>query len=386
MEAFTEETGIDVVYEGSATFETLIRTRAEGGNPPDIALFPQPGLMADLARQDQLQDLSGMVDVDAYGEAAVPGLLDLGTVDDTVVGLQYRLNIKSLVWYPKPEFEEAGYEIPETHDELLALSDQIVEDGGTPWCIGIESADATGWVVTDWFEDFLLRTAGPEFYDGWVEGTNEFSSEEVTRVGELVGDIWFNDDYVLGGRQSIVTTPFGDAPDPMFNEEPDCWLHRQASFITGFFPDDVQENLEEEAGFFYLPPIDEDQGSPILIAGDLASAFNDDESTAALMQYLATPEAGNEWAQQGGFLSAFADFDTSLYPDEITRQQGEIVANADVARFDGSDLMPGQVGAGSFWTEMTSWVNGGVELEDALMAIDEDFPEPGETTELESEG
>lgn len=149
-----------------------------------------------------------------------------------MAGIWNRSNVKSLVWYPKAEFEAAGYEVPETWDEMIALSEQIVKDGDNPWAIGIESGAATGWVATDWMEDIMLRTTSPENYDKWVNGELPFSSPEVKNAAEKMSEIWLNDDFVYGGRKSIVTTNFGDAPKPMFDEPPKTWLHRQGSFLS----------------------------------------------------------------------------------------------------------------------------------------------------------
>ncbi|MFQ3583839.1 MAG: ABC transporter substrate-binding protein, partial [Cyanobacteriota bacterium] len=189
MRPFEERTGIQVDYEGSGDFETLITVRMEGGDPPDIIAFPQPGLMMEYAREGRLVDLSEVIDSQQLSQGYRSFWLELGTVDDTLVGVWYRASVKSLVWYPVPQFEEAGYEIPETWDELLALSDQIVADGGTPWCIGIESSGATGWVGTDWIEDILLRTSGPEVYDQWVRNEIPFNDPRVKEAFEKMGEI-----------------------------------------------------------------------------------------------------------------------------------------------------------------------------------------------------
>ncbi len=370
---FEEETGIDIVYEGSGDFEQLATLRIEGGNPPDVIMFPQPGLMADLARQGNLVDLSTMIDTETLEANYSDTWVDLGTVDDTLYGIWYRASLKSLVWYPVPEFEEAGYEIPQTWDEMIALSDQIVADGSTPWCIGMESATATGWVGTDWVEDIMLRTAGAEAYDQWVAGELDFSSEEVTRAFEMFGDIVMNPDYVLGGTTAVLTTPFGDAPTPMFDDPPGCWLHRQASFIAGFFPEDVQADLANNVNAFYLPPIDEEDGSPVLGAGDVLAATSDRQEVADFMNFLMMPEAAEYWASQGGFLSPNSSLSLDVYPDEITQVQAEILTGADVFRFDASDLMPGAVGTGSFWTAIVNWISG-QDLDSSLSAIDASWP------------
>ena len=288
-----------------------------------------------------------------------------------------RMAVKSLVWYPVPEFEEAGYAVPETWAELMDLQAQIIADGGTPWCIGAESGADTGWVMTDWIEELMLRTGGPDVYDQWVSHEIPFDDPAVVEAGSMFGDIVFTEGAVLGGPQGILTTPFGDSPNPMFDEEPGCFMHRQGNFVTGFFPEDVQADLGANVGIFVLPPVEDGfDGQPILGGGDMAAMFSDNEDTVAVMEFLTSDEFGGPWAEAGGWLSPHATFDSSLYPDEITQQTAELAADADVFRFDGSDLMPPEVGAGSFWDGMVEWVSGSVELEEALTGIEESWPAP----------
>jgi alpha-glucoside transport system substrate-binding protein len=149
--------------------------------------------------------------------------LDVAVMEGQSAGVWHRYNAKSLVWYPVDDFEAAGYEVPETWDDLVALTQQIADDGDTAWCIGIESGAATGWAATDWTEEMMLRTTSLENYDKWTTGELKFDSPEVKNAAETLAKIWFNDDYVYGGRASIVTTFFGDSPVPMFDDPPKCF-------------------------------------------------------------------------------------------------------------------------------------------------------------------
>ncbi len=372
MKDFEEQTGIDVRYEGSSDFESLITVRVEGGDPPDVAAFPQPGLLQDFVSRGKVQDLNDWFEPGYLKEYYDQSWLNIATMGNIMAGVWYRANVKSLVWYPKAEFEEAGYEVPKTWDEMMELTQQMVDDGRVPWSIGIESSGATGWVATDWLEDIMLRTVKPEKYDAWVNGELPFDSEEVRRACNIMADIWFNEEYVLGGTKSILTVPFGDAPQPLFADPPKAWLHRQASFITDFFPE--EGTMGEDIDFFYLPPIDEEQGKPVLGAGDIMGAFTDRPEVRAVMRYLATGESIEEWVKSGGVVAPHKDAKLSWYPTEANRKYAEILRNADTFRFDGSDLMPGQVGAGAFWKQMTNWVSGD-SLDQVLPAIDQAWPE-----------
>ena len=373
MAPFEEQTGIDIVYEGSGDFESLVVIRAEGGDPPDIAAFPQPGLMTDLVRRGFIVDLSESFSMDYLQQQYSDAWIDLSRVDGTIAGVWYRASLKSLVWYAKPVFEAEGYEIPETWDELVALSEQMVSDGHTPWSIGIESSGATGWVATDWVEDIMLRTATSEQYDAWTRGELAFNSPEVRRAVEIMGDIWFRDDFVLGGRSAILTVPFGDAATPLVTDPPRALMHRQATFIAGFLPEAAQEQLGEVIDVFYLPPIDAEEGKAALGAGDILSAFNDNAATLAAMRWLSSGESTRVWAGFGGFVAPHKDAAIEWHGSYIDQKAAEIIQDADTFRFDGSDLMPGVVGAGTFWTGMVDYVSG-EELGTVLDKIDASFP------------
>lgn len=375
FESFEEETGITVDFEEASQFETVLPTRVEGGNPPDIALFPQPGLMLDMAQQADATPLSEFMDMQSLEENIVSGFLDTATDDEgNTYGFPIKMANKSLLWYPVPEFEEAGYEVPETQEELEDLEQQIRDDGNTPWCLGMESGADTGWVGTDWIEDYMLRLHGADAYDAWVAGELDFQSEEVTAAWQEFGEVWQTEGNVRGGTNGMLNIPFGDSPNPMFEEEPGCYLHRQANFATTFFPEDVQENLEENVGVTYFPAF-EGEDRPVLAGGDFAVMMNDTDAAQQFMEFMAQPEFGEEGAAMGGWLSPNVNFDTSTYPNDITRDIHNAAAEADLVRFDASDQMPGEVGAGSFWTGIVDWVSGGSDLEAVLQSIDESWPE-----------
>jgi alpha-glucoside transport system substrate-binding protein len=277
-----------------------------------------------------------------------------------MAGIWARFNAKSQVWYPKQAWDAAGYEIPTTWDEMLELSDLIVSDGDTPWCVGIESGAATGWPATDWMEEVMLRTTSLENYDKWTRGELPFDSPEVKNALQVLSDLWLNDDYVYGGSAAIVTTFFGDAPTPMFEDPPKCWLHKQGNFITSFFPAGVEAGVDYD--FFYLPPIDEQYGKPYLVAGDIYAMFNDRDEVRAVMEFFTRGESLKEWLAAGGALSPHKDVNLDWYGDEVERGVAQLVSEATSVRFDGSDLMPGEVGAGSFWKGMTDYFSGSVDM------------------------
>ncbi len=385
IDAFNEQyPNITVEEQGDNNFESLARTRVGSGQAPDIILHPQPGLLNDFYNDGATRILTP---ADNLESDLVGGLFELGTINGDFSAVPMRLSLKSLVWYNVPAWEAGGYEIPETWAELQALTEEIAANGDVeaPWCIGMESGDATGWVATDWVEDILLRDIGPEAYDEWVAGDLDFASDEVkSAIEDYMVPIWTNDDYVFGGRENIAREPFGTSINGILTGEGgDCMLHRQATFIEGFIKEaNPDATFGEDYDFFFLPGIEDGAGgTPALGAGDYAALYSDNEAAVEFMKFLTTPEAGEGWAARGGFLSPFTTFDAEVYPTESSKRAGELLADATSFRFDGSDLMPADVGAssgdGAFWNEMTAWITGQAELEEALASIDEKYDEVG---------
>ncbi len=374
---FEAWTGIDIQYTGSKEFEVAITAAVDGGAAPDIADFPQPGLLKRFVDAGQVVDVNTFMNAEWLSTNYSQSWLDMANIGDINAGVWARYNGKSLVWYPKKAFEEAGYTVPTTWAELTALADQIVADGSSPWCVGIESGAATGWPATDWMEEVMLRTTSLENYDRWsLPATPEdrlpFTSPEVKNAAETLASIWFTENYVFGGREAIAGTFFGDAPTPMFDENPGCYMHKQGNFITSFFPEGLVAG--EDYDFFYLPGIDEAYGSPFLVAGDIYSMFNDRPEVRAVMDFFSRGDSLKTWLASGGALSPHNDAQLEWYGSDVERGIAALVAGASSLRFDGSDIMPGAVGSGSFWKGMTDWVSGTVDLDTALAEIDASWP------------
>jgi len=360
---FEAATGANIDYAGSDSFEQQIVIDTQAGSPPHVAVFPQPGLAADLASRGFLVPLGD--DIRSWtleNYAAGQSWVDLGTYVDAsgnpdFFGFFYKVDLKSLVWYSPDNFADAGYEIPQSMEELIALSDRIVADGTTPWCIGLGSGDATGWPATDWVEDILLRTQPPEVYDGWVTNEIPFNDPRIVNAIEVFGSFAKNDAWVDGGAASVGSTDFRDSPAGLFTVPPRCYMHRQASFIPSFFPEGTE--LGVDADFFYFPAFDgEDLGRPVLGAGTLWAMTRESAAARVLIDFLTTPLAHELWMAQAGFLTPHLGVNLDAYANDTLRGQGAILQNATTFRFDGSDLMPGAIGAGAFWTGMVNYVSG----------------------------
>jgi len=341
VEPFEAATGIKVEFTGTRDLPIILTTRVAAGNPPDISGIPNPGQMQEFAEIGALVDLSEFMDIGKLQDEYSKTWIDLGSYGGKLYSIFISADLKSLVWYDPKAFASAGYQIPQTWDELMTLSDKMVAQGKTPWSIGLESGAASGWPGTDWIEDIMLRTAKPEIYDKWVNHEISWTDSAVKRAWEIFGDIARSDKYVYGGAATALTTNFGDAPNVLFSSPPRAYMHKQATFIKSFILNyDPSLKPGKDFSFFPFPSIDPEYGTPALGAADMFAVFNNTPEAQALMRYLATAGAQEIWVVQLGKLSANKRVNPSAYPDDLTREAAQILASAQTFRFDGSDLMP----------------------------------------------
>jgi len=371
LEPFEAATGIKVEFTGTRDLPTILPIRVAAGNPPDISAIPNPGQMQEFAGVGALVDLSEFMDIGKLQDEYSQTWIDLGSYGGKLYSIFISADLKSLVWYNPKAFANAGYQIPQTWDELMTLSDKMVAQGKTPWSIGLESGAASGWPGTDWIEDIMLRTAKPEVYDKWVNHEIPWTDSVVKRAWEIFGDIARSDKYVYGGAATALTTNFGDAPNVLFTSPPRAYMHKQATFIKSFILNyDPTLKPGQDFSFFPFPSIDSEYGTPALGAADMFAVFNNTPEAQALMRYLATAGAQEIWVVQLGKLSANRRVNPSAYPDDLTREAAQILASAQTFRFDGSDLMPAAVGSGSFWSGILDYI-GGEDLDSVLKRIEE---------------
>jgi serine/threonine protein kinase/ABC-type glycerol-3-phosphate transport system substrate-binding protein len=385
---FTAETGIEVRLVGSdLTDEEAIDYVADSvaaGDPPDIAPLPQPGAVRDLARQGALIDLGTYVDIEQLRRDQSPYLISLGTLGDdgswpastgTTFGAFSDLNLKSMIWYPVPELQAAGYQTPRTWDELIALSDALVRDGETPWCLGWESGGGDGWPGTDWIELLLLRGPGPEVYDRWTTHEIPFDSPPVRQAFERLGQILFTQGYTADGA---VEEHFWNAQRPMVKKQPPgCWLYQFPTFAADPLP---PGSVGESTSIFPFPSVGADSRG-VVGGGNIIGAFSDRPEVRELVRYFLSPTYGEAIATSGAaFTSANRRFDLRKY-DPFERRQAKIVDAAladDAFRFDASDLMPPPIGNDLFWAAMMRYAREGPESLDPILAeLDAAWPDDG---------
>jgi alpha-glucoside transport system substrate-binding protein len=381
LNAHFADMNLKVTFAGDGDWESNINTQLQGGNAPDISFFPQPGKLAGFVDEGFVVPVNDAV-VDTMTEFWSPGLSDVVKYDGVQYGVPVKSDLKGIVFYKPALFEADGYSIPETYDDFVALVDTMAAaDGPKPLCVGIESGTATGWIFTDWVEDMMLRLHGGDVYDQWISNEVKFDDPRVIEAMQAVKDLW-TDDNVFAAGGTISATNFG-TPVAEAHAADDCYMVRHSNFFAGLYPAGTtfaDPSDPESIDVFYFPDINGD--GPVLSAGNFAAAFNDEPATMAVMEYLATAEYAQ--TRQGlqsaelegslsGFLSAAKGQDPSVY-QPLEQQFLEILSTADFVRFDGGDLMPGEVGSGSFWSAGTSLTNGDITAEEAGAAIQATWP------------
>jgi len=365
VKKFEQCTGISIEYQPSKEFEAALKTKVDGGNAPDIALFPQPGLLATFATAGKLKPASDALTQEAE-QNWVPSWVKYGTVGGYFFAAPLGANLKSLVWYSPKYFKQYGYTVPTTWNDMIALMDKMAADGHKPVCAGIESGDATGWPATDWMEEVMLRKYGPDVYDQWIAHTVKFSDPQVADVLKTVGSILKNPKYVnagIGDVKSIATTAFQKGGLPI--ETGKCMLHFQANFYAANWDKGTTVGPNGDVYAFYEPTMSDKFGKVIEVGGEFAGAFSDRPEVEAVQLYLASGEWATEkatlnaQAKTSGWATANQKVDQSVFVDPIDKLSVSLLTNPQsTARFDASDLMPSQVGSAAEWKQLTQWILG----------------------------
>lgn len=333
VKPWEDQTGAKVNYTGTRDIDAVLTTGVAAGTLPDLAGLPGPGQMAQYAAAGALQDLSPVLDVTTYKSETSAPLVSLGTVNGTLVGVFIKTSIKGLIWYD-PKVNDFSASPPATWADLQTAITANASKAAAPWCLGIESGAASGWPGTDWIEDLVLREAGPDVYNSWYQGKTKWDDPAIMKAFQDFGQVVATS---YGGANTIATTNFANAGDPLFKTPPGCLFLHQASFITGLGAFKAAKS-GTDYNFFPFPDINTQFTGAVEGAGDLFGMFHNTPASASLMKYLVTAPAQDIWVKLGGAISA--NKNATDYPDAISKRSADLLANAKIFVFDASDLMP----------------------------------------------
>ncbi len=331
---------------GTRDILDVLTIRVAGGNPPDIAVLSTPGTMQEFARDGKLVALDSFLDMDKIRNEYSQAWIDIGTVDGKLYGIPSKAANKSTVWYNPKVFDANGLQVPETWNEMIALSDQLVAAGLSPWSIGVESGGTSGWPGTDWIGQLLLSEYGSEVYDQWVNHEIPWTDSRVRSAWENFGQIALTPGYVAAGADFVLSTNFASASYLPFESPPKAAMYFLGSFVQGFiegqFPDLI---IEEDYSFFPFPSINPQYEGAVTSGADLLVMFNDNEASRSLVGYLATAEAQEIWVHRGGFTSTNKLVSLESYPDALAAKVAEQLTSAEIVRFDADDIWGGDLQA-----------------------------------------
>lgn len=371
VEQWEKDTGGKMDYTGTRDLPAILTTRIGAGNPPDVAILPNPGQMIEFARDGKLVPLDSFLDTGKIKKEYSQAWIDLGTVDGKLYGIFYNASTKGTVWYNPKVFEKNGWQVPKTWDELLALSDQILASGLAPWSIALESGEASGWPGTDWIQQILLTESGPEVFDQWVAHAIPWTDPRIKSAWERFGAIALKEGYVPGGKNFILATNFVPGSYLPFEDPPKAAMYFLGSFVQGFiseqFPDLV---AGEDYSFFTVPPIDPQYAGAVTGGANVIVAFNDNPTTRSFIKYLATAEAQQIWVEKGGFIGTNKKISTDAYPDALAAKAAEQLANAPIFRFDPDDLFPSALQT-AYWKGVLDYLNDPSQLDSILQRLEE---------------
>ncbi|MFF3765579.1 ABC transporter substrate-binding protein [Streptomyces sp. NPDC001922] len=343
LDAFGEKTGATVNFVSTGdNVSTVVGSKIEGGNAPDVVMVPQVGVLKQFAEKGWLQPLSANVH-DKAGINFAPVWRDYGSVGGKFYGLYFKASHKSTVWYSPEAFDTAGVTPPKSWPALLKTG-RTVADSGLP---AFSVAGEAGWPLTDWFENVYLSQAGPENYDKLAAHKIPWTHPTVKKALATLGELFRDKNLVSGGGSGALRTDFPESVEEVFGNSPKAGMVYEGDFVGGLISGQFKKKVGQDAKFFPFPAVDQGK-APVVGGGDAAAVLKDGKNPKAamkLVEYLATPEAAEIWAKAGGFISPNEKLDPSSYADATSRRTAQSLVKAgDSVRFDMSDQAPAAFG------------------------------------------
>jgi alpha-glucoside transport system substrate-binding protein len=350
-----KETGGIVDWEATQDLPAALQAHLKAGNPPDIAILPNLGLMQQLADEGKLVPLNSVLDMNRVNRDYAPAWVDLGSQGGKLYGIFYKVSSKATVWYNPKAFAAAKYRVPKTWPDTITLANKMVADGRTPFSIVSASGPASGWPLTDWISEIVLNNCGPTLYDRWVAAEIPWTDPCIRQSFRLFNQVVQTKGYVLGGSREILATTDAEGGDPLYSKPPKAYMYYLASFAQGFIAAKYPDlNPGGDYSFFPFPTINRRYSGAVTIGADVVTMVHDTPAARSFMTYLAGAEAQEAWIKLGGFTSVNRSVAPSTYLDPVARAVAEDLEAAKVSRFSAGDMMPASV--------QRAWWRGMVEL------------------------
>jgi alpha-glucoside transport system substrate-binding protein len=370
VQPWEQETGGDMQFTGTRDLIAILTTRVAAGNPPDVAILPNPGQMVELAKDGKLVALDSFLEMSKIRSEYAKGWIDLGTVDNKLYGLFMKADSKGTIWYNPKTFSSKGWQTPKTWDEMIALSDKILASGLAPWSVAIESGEASGWPATDWIGEILLHESGGAVYDQWVAHQIPWTDSRIKSAWEKFGKIVLTAGYVPGGATATLATNFVDGSYLPFEDPPKAAMYYLGAFTQGFIAEQFPNLVAgQDYAFFPFPTIDSQYAGAVTGGANVVVVFKDNKSTRSFVEYLSTAQAQEIWVKRGGFTAVNNQVSLNAYPNPLARLAAEQLTKATIFRFDADDNMPSAVQK-AFWEGTLAYLQNPSQLDNILADIE----------------
>ena len=367
--AWEKDTGGIVDWEGTQDLPDVLTARMQAGNPPDIAILPNPGLMQQLSREGKLVPLNSFMDMNQVSKDYAPAWIDLGSYDGELYAIFYKVANKATVWYNPRAFAAANYTVPKTWDDMITLADKMVADGNTPFSIVAPSGPASGWALTDWISEIVLNNCGPDLYDKWITGEIPWTDACIKQSFDMFDEIVQTKGYVLGGSKGILATTDANGTYPLYTDPPTAYMYYLASFAQAFITSKYPNiNPGDDYNFFTFPTINPKYAGAVTIGADVVVMVNDTPAARSFMTYLAGAQAQEAWIKLGGFTSVNRSVSPDTYLDPVAREVAKELTEARISRFGAGDMMPASLQK-AWWKDMLELVKDPSKLDSILNSL-----------------
>lgn len=368
--AFTAKTGIKVKVESTRDLLAVLTTRVRSNDPPDIAGMPSLTKFQSLAQQGKLIQLDSFFDMNQIHQEYSQSWIQFGSVNSHLYAVFPKANTKGTIWYNPKQFQAQNLSIPQTWNDLIALSDKIASGGKFPWALGVESSASSGWPAADWVDQIYLSLNGPDMYDKWVAHKIPWTDPSVKNAIQMFGQIVHGNHYINGAPQAVLATNFQDASYLPFDNPPKAYMYYLGDFTEGFitkqFPN-IQPG--SDFGFFPFPTINQQFAGAVTGGADIMAALKDNDGTRQYMQFIASSEAQSIWPKRGGATSVNKAVPLSSYADPVAKAAAQQLTSASVFRVGADDLMPTAM-ENAYWSGMLTYIGNPSKLDSVLSTLE----------------
>ncbi|HLZ58712.1 MAG TPA: ABC transporter substrate-binding protein [Ktedonosporobacter sp.] len=369
--AFTAKTGIQVKVESTRDLPAVLQTRVRGNNPPDICGMPTLALMYQMADQNKLVKLDSFIDMTKYKQDYSQAWIDLGSYKGSLYAVLPKANGKATVWYNPTQFQSVGGAIPQTWDDMIAVSDKIAAAGKYPWSMGVESSASSGWPAADWVSEIYMNKYGPDMYNKWVKHQIPWNDPSIKDAISMFGQIANGKHYINGAPQAILATGFQDASFEPFTSPPKAYMYYLGDFAAGFITTQFK-NLKAgtDFNFFPFPTINPQYKGAITGGADLVVGMKDNDGTRQFLQFLATAEAQTIWVKRGGSTAVNKSVNLADYPDPVAKQSAQVLSSATAVQLSVGDLIPTALQS-AYWKGLLTYIGNPGQLDTVLSGLED---------------